>query len=250
MALSVHRYHEISEVDHRILNPLREDQLDLIGGLLGLSPGRTVLDLGCGKGELLCRFAADHGTTGVGVDIHPPLLDVATARAAELGVTDQLTFLEGDAAVTPPPSDPPGFDVVASIGTRWIGGGTVGTLELLRRHAAPGAWYLLGEVYWKAEPPATTRAAYEQGQTFADLAGTHERLEGAGFELVDLVLATEEGWDRYATSQWRNVDRWLRAHPDDPDAAEVRAWRDRSRRAYLAEERACMGLGVFVLRAD
>ena len=247
--LSVHRYHEISEADHRILNPLREDQLDLIGGLLDLAPDQTVLDLGCGKGELLCRFAADHGTRGVGVDIHPPLLDVARARADELGVASRVTFLEGDAAVTPAPS-PPGFDVVASIGTSWIGGGTVGTLELLRRHAAPAAWYLLGEVFWKVEPSAATRAAHEQGQTFADLAGTHARLEGAGFELVDLVLATDEGWDRYATSQWRNVDRWLRRHPDDPDATAVREWRDRSRRDYLAEERACLGWGVFVLRAD
>ena len=38
-------------------------------------------------------------------------------------------------------------------------------------------------------------------------------------------------------------------NPDDPDAAEIRETRDRSRRQYLSEERGCLGWGVFVGRA-
>jgi hypothetical protein len=30
-------------------------------------------------------------------------------------------------------------------------------------------------------------------------------------------------WDRYAASQWLTVSDYLAAHPDDPEAAELRA---------------------------
>lgn len=63
-----------------------------------------------------------------------------------------------------------------------------------------------------------------------------------------MVLASHDDWDRYAASQWLNVARWLDANPDDPEADDVRAIRDESRRDYLARDRPRLGWGVFVLR--
>jgi hypothetical protein len=45
-----------------------------------------------------------------------------------------------------------------------------------------------------------------------------------------------------------NVSDWLADNVSDADASAVLETRDASRRSYLAEERRCLGWGVFVLR--
>jgi len=245
--VSVFRYHEISESSHRIMNPLSLDKLLLLGDICRVGGDTRQLDLACGKGEMLCLFASNLGGGGVGIDIHAPFLSDARARATELGVERAVTFIEGDAA------DPPDlggrFDVVSCIGATWIGGGLTGTLELMRQWVAPGGWLLVGEVYWAEPPPPHVSQKRASGQEFADLAGTLDHFDAAGMDLVEMVLASPEDWDRYAASQWLNVSEWLVANPDDPEVSDIRSQRDLSRRDYLADERHCLGWGVFVLRA-
>ena len=53
------RFHEISEAGHRILNPFTDDKLMLLGSVCRPRPGQRILDLCCGKGELLARWAAE-----------------------------------------------------------------------------------------------------------------------------------------------------------------------------------------------
>src|SRR5689334_18884715 len=141
--VSVLRYHELSEASSRILNPLSGAKLDALGVICRLHAGQRQLDLACGKGELLCRFARDHGITGVGIDIHPPFVAAARARAVELDVADRISFVEGDAGDPGHAGD--AFDVVSCIGATWIGGGLAGTLDLMRERARPGGWILVGE---------------------------------------------------------------------------------------------------------
>lgn len=246
--VSVLRYHEISESSHRIMNPLSLEKLLLLGDICHVGEGTRLLDLACGKGEMLSLFARNHGATGIGIDMHAPFLAGARARATELGVKHAVTFIEGDAG------DPPDlggrFDMVSCIGATWIGGGLPGTLELMGRWVAPGGWVLVGEVYWAEQAPPRVKEKYETGQEFADLAGTLNCCDAAGMDLVEMVLASPDDWDRYRASQWLNVSEWLLANPDDVEAAEVRHERDTSRHDYLTDERRCLGWGVFVLRGS
>lgn len=228
------------------MNPLSHDQLLLIGEICGLGRGQRQLDLASGKGEMLCQYAQRHSITGVGIDLYPPYRAIANERAAELGVQGQLEFHEGDAATYE--ANTRAFDVVSCIGASWIGGGLVGTLALMRPRVRSGGWLLMGEPYLMNDPPADVRDRVCEGGDFVDLAGTLARFDDAGVDLVEMVLATEETWDRYAASHWLNVARWLDDHPDDPDAAEVRVIRDHSRRSYLDGGRQHLGWGVFVLR--
>lgn len=66
--------------------------------LLRLQPGDDVLDIGCGPGTLSVRAGQLVGESGsvTGVDIAEGMLEVARAKAAELGVTDRVTFERGD----------------------------------------------------------------------------------------------------------------------------------------------------------
>jgi hypothetical protein len=109
---------------------------------------------------------------------------------------------------------------------------------------------LVGEPYWIDEPPEPAYAAIVDGdrELFTTLAGTLDRFEATGLELVELVAADHHGWDRYTARQWLTVSYWLRANPEAPDAAEIRQLHERYRREYLTYTRRYFGWGVFVLR--
>jgi SAM-dependent methyltransferase len=244
--VSVVRYHEISESSHRIMNPFSAEKLLLLGSICRAGKGTRILDLACGKGEMLCLFAKEYMVSGVGIDLHEPFLTAARERASELKVERAVTFIQGDAGDPPDLGQP--FDVVSCIGATWIAGGLSGTIALMRRLVVAGGWLLVGEVYWSAPPPVRLRHKHEAGQGFVDLPGTLDRFEEAGVDLVEMVLASSDDWDRYEASQWLNVSDWLAANHDDAEAPEVLEERNISRRDYLADERGCMGWGVFVLR--
>lgn len=242
------RFHEIAETGQRILNPFTEEKLMLLGEICGLRAGMTQLDLACGKGEMLCRWAAHFGITGTGVDISSVFLAAASARAQELGVAGLLAFVQGDAGQYAPPAGQM-FDIVSCIGATWIGNGLAGTLALMRPALKSGGRLLVGEPYWIDSPPAEAYAALGvRPDDFATLASTLDRFEAAGLELVEMVLANPDSWDRYEASQWLTLDAWLRSHPDDPDAPALREWFHANRRAYLTYGRRYLGWGVFVLR--
>lgn len=240
------RFHEIAETAHRILDPLTDAKLALLGEVAGVGAGTRILDLACGKGEMLATWAARHGATGTGVDLSPVFLAAARARAVELGVAERLTFVEGDAGAYA--AEAGAFDLVSCLGATWIGGGLAGTLALLRRALAPGGRILVGEPFWHDEPPAAALEALEIGaDDYVTLDGTLRRFEEAGLELVEMVLADLDSWDRYEAPQWASLTAWLASNPDDPDHDAIRAFRDANRVAYLRWGRRWLGWGVFVL---
>jgi SAM-dependent methyltransferase len=241
------RLHEIAEASHRILNPFTDEKLMLLGEICRLEAGQRHLDLACGKGEMLCRWAERFGTIGLGVDLSEVFLGAARARAAELGVGDRVRFEQGDASAYA--ADSAGYDLVSCIGATWIGGGIGGTVALLRPAVRPGGLLLIGEPYWLSEPPAEAYTAlHAKPDDFTSLAGTADRLTAAGVNLIKMVLADQDSWDRYVAAQWWTLDAWLRTHPDDPLVPEVRAFLEDGRRSYLTYTRQYLGWGVFVGR--
>jgi SAM-dependent methyltransferase len=242
------RHHEIAEAGHRILNPFTEDKLRLLGDVSGVRAETRILDLACGKGEMLCRWAQWFGASGVGVDLSRVFSAAARERASELGVADRVEIVQGDAAAYEAPLA--AFDLVSCLGATWIGGGIAGTLALMLPALKPGGTILVGEPYWIAPPPPDALTAMAMApDDFTDLAGTAQRIDATGLELVEMVLANQDSWDRYEASQWATVTDWLAANPADPDHAAVRAFRDGNRRTYLRWGRAYLGWGVFVARA-
>src|ERR1700759_5072878 len=172
---------------------------------------------------MLCTWARDHRLTGTGVDISTAFIGAARARAAELGVADRVTFIHGDAAgwVAEQPAG-----VAACIGATWIGNGVAGAVELLRRSLRPGGIMLVGEPYWRREPPdqATVDGNYGIGKD--DWLPLPELIESFGLlgcDVVEMVLADQAGWDRYAAASWLNIRRWLDANPHHQLADEMRA---------------------------
>lgn len=233
------RFHAIRESTHRILDPFTDEQLATLGRALHLSAGDTVLDLACGKGELVCTWARDHGTVGTGVDLNPSFVAAARERAAALGVA--VDFVEADASgyVSASP-----VDVASCVGATWIGGGVVGTLALLERSLRPGGIALVGEPFWRSEPPAGGRRRVGE---FSTLPGLVAATRDAGWDLVEMVLADEDSWDRYVAAQWLNVRRFLDEHPDDPLAPAFREELSTAPLEYVTYQRPYLGWGVLAL---
>lgn len=242
------RYHEIAEGTHRILNPFSEEKLMLLAEICRLRAGMKQIDLACGKGEMLCQWAYRYGIMGVGVDISKVFLTAARQRASELDVADKIRFVESDAGSYL--ADHHEYDVISCIGATWIGGGLVGTLKLMKSALKDNDGLLLvGEPYWiEMPPPEVYPAASIEESDFASLEGTLDRIEATGCELVEMVLANQDTWDRYEAAQWMTVHDWLQQNPTDPDAAGLQDWIVHERRVYLKYTRRYLGWGVFVLR--
>jgi SAM-dependent methyltransferase len=179
------------------MNPFSEEKLLLLGEICGVSASSRVLDLACGKGELLCRWAQTFGSHGVGVDLSETFLAAARARAAGLDVSGRVAFVQGDAGAYE--AEAGAFDVACCVGA-------------------------------------------------TSLAGTLDLIESAGAELVELVGASTDDWDRFEAAQWDALTDWLTAHPGDARSDQVRGFRDHARRRYVGYRRRYLGWAVFVLR--
>ncbi len=247
--MDIPRIFNITESAHRIHNPITPEKLATLGAALRLEPAARVLDLGSGSGEMLCTWARDHGVTGTGVDLSALFTEQAIARAAELGVTDQVSFIHGDAAGYVAADK---VAVAACIGATWIGGGVAGTIALLARSLRPGGVILIGEPYWRQLPPTEDVAqgclagAISDFLMLPELLASFRRL---GYDVVEMVLADQDGWDRYEAAKWLTMRRWLEANPEDELAREVRARLSSEPERYAAYTREYVGWGVFALMA-
>ncbi len=248
-ALDIPRIFTISESEHRIHNPFTEEKYATLGRVLRMKPDTRILDLGSGSGEMLCTWARDHAITGVGIDMSPLFSEQARRRAEELGVGSRVQFIHNDAA---------GYvaeekcDVAACVGATWIAGGFAGTVELLAQSLKPGGIMLIGEPYWR-QLPATDEIAQACGvpsvSDFLTLPDLVASFDEQGYDLVEMVLADQEGWDRYEAAKWMTLRRWLEENPDDDFAQEVRAELPIAPKRHVTYTREYFGWGVFALIA-
>ncbi len=245
--MDIPRIFNISESAHRIHNPFTPEKFATLGAALRLEAGTHVLDLGSGSGEMLCTWARDHGITGTGIDMSALFTEQAKRRAEELGVADRVTFIHGDAA---------GYvadekaGVAACVGATWIGGGVADTVALLAQSLRPGGIILIGEPYWRKLPPTEEIARGCLAHAISDFLPLPELLASfrpLGCDIVEMVLADQDGWDRYEAAKWLTLRRWLEANPDDELAAEVRGKLASEPERHAAHTREYMGWGVFAL---
>jgi hypothetical protein len=123
-------------------------------------------------------------------------------------------------------------------------------MALLDRSLRPGGLMLIGEPFWRAEPPSQQAIEGCHAQSRDDyqtLPGLVALFGDLGYDLVEMVLADEDSWDRYCAAQWLNLRTWLDAHPDDELAPELRAELGQAPLNYVRYLRPLLGWGVFAL---
>lgn len=224
----------------------------LVSRLARTSPA-TVLDLGCGWGELLLRtLDAVPGAVGVGIDLSAADLGRAQGNALTRGLDGRVSFLEESAVGT---ARGPA-DLVLCVGSSHVLSEakppqhTIDALRALRRLVKPGGRVLLGEGFWEHPPSPAEIAAMWPGITAGDhydLAGLVDLAIGAGFRPEWIETASLEEWDDFESGVGADVEEWLAGHPDHPQAAETRKKADDRLSIWLRGSRGRLGFAYLTL---
>lgn len=238
------RYYVVAESGHELQNPTSPEKLTLLGRRLGLGPGSRVLDVASGRGGPAILLAAETGCSVHGIEVSPEFHAAAVERAAEAGLADRVTFDCADAAGAT--FDTEAYDAALCLGASFVFGGLVQTIDVLEPAVRPGGFVVVGEPYWRRLPLPADYA--DRGDPWTTLEGTVVVFETTGIPVVSVIASSEDDWDRYETLHWLAVERWLEANADDPDAAEVRAWHEASKRTYLRYGREHLGWAILVGR--
>jgi len=237
----------VAHGDLLLWNPLPVAATSALVDSLDVAPTARVLDVGCGRAELLIRLLARTGARGVGVDASSFAIDLARKAAAGRVDATRLDLREEnfDASRFADAS----IDVAICVGATQAMGGLRETLRTFRRLLVPGGTAIVGEGRWLREPDAEYLAFLDaKRDDLLEHAGNLALARGESFDVVRALVSSQEDFDAYETPYAQNVERWAAAHPDDPDAAaflvRIRAWRA----AYRRWGRDTLGFALYVLR--
>ncbi|MFE7898778.1 class I SAM-dependent methyltransferase [Streptomyces sp. NPDC057424] len=198
------------------LEQAQRDKLELVCRKLGLSPGRRLLDVGCGWGSMAIHAAREHGVSVVGVTLSQEQAAYARKRVADEGLTDKVEIRVQDYREV---RDGP-YDAISSIGMAEHVGAeryleyAADLYNLLRS----GGRLLNHQIARRPRGDETTYSvdAFIDSYVFPDgelqpIGSTVDRLERAGFEVRDVEAIREH----YALTlrQWvaRLEADWQRA---------------------------------------
>ncbi len=241
------KYYAITHRDHVICNPTSEAKLNELVTLMRLNPGARVLDIACGKAELLLRTVERYGANGVGVDISPYEIETARGRAAQRGLRRQVEFIEGSGAEYE--AAPESFDATMCIGATWIWQGMAGTLDALSGWTVPGGLVAVGEIFKQIEPGQACR---DHDPKLAESLRTHHDNVQIGLDrgLTPLytMVSNNDDWDRYQGLQWYAAETYALEQPDDPDVPDVLDRTRKARDRYLDWERDTFGWAIYLFR--
>jgi SAM-dependent methyltransferase len=241
------RFTTIAHRDHVFLSPLSGPKVDQVLSMLELKPEARVLDVGCGKGEMLVRLAERRGACGAGLDPNVDLLADAKTRAAARVPAADLSFhpvsaCDFDAA-------PETFDAALCVGSTEAYGTYRNTLQALAALVRPHGRMLVGERFWRRRPHPDYLAALGAGvDDLLDHPRNVRAGEEAGLVPICTAVATEEEWDHYERLRARALEDYAASHPEDPEAEAI--WRQARRRAEAYEHwgRDTLGFGLYVFQ--
>ena len=240
------KFYDVTHKYHVVCNPMNKVKLDELIELLMLNREATVLDIACGKGEMLTRLAEHYRITGVGVDLSPFFVADTKQKLQERVPEARIEILHMDGAEYKPTKL---FDLTMCIGASWIYKGHRGTLLALKSMTKMDGLILVGEPFWIKEPEEAYLTAENHTR---DMFGTHHEnvLAGEAEGLVPLytVVSSQDDWDHYESLQWYAAEKYAAENNSDPDVPEILARVAHSRTNYLRWGRDTVGWALYLFR--
>lgn len=194
-----------SEIGHRglLFNcPHTEDQLSGFLELLQLETGGNILDIGCGKGELMCRIAEKYDCNALGIDSNSNMIE--NIRPVSKGsvsgiVVDMEKWLRDES-----PSKK--YDLIVCIGSLRQGKQAEMLMQLTQM-LSPSGMLLIGELVWIAKPSKEFLDFLNMKESdYCDEEEMKYRLTNCGLTksyYSDVVTLTE-----YESAILKNIEDW------------------------------------------
>jgi SAM-dependent methyltransferase len=242
------KFYDIIHRHHKVMNPVNEDRLDRLYDLLELKQGARVIDIGCGKGEMLIRLAERYHIKGVGVDKSPYCIREAAESKRKRAPQADLKFLEMDGAQYKPENGEPS-DFAMCIGATWIYGGYRNTIKALAGMTKPSGFAMVGEPFWRKTPSQE----YVKSQRLTpDAFNTHRGNVATGgsegLQPVYTLVSGEDDWDMYEGLHWYAAAEYAITNSEDPDLEELQARVSSERESYLRWGRETLGWAIYLFR--
>ena len=242
------RFTTIAHEARDILGPLSPASIDaIITQVPRGEPGRGVIDIGCGKGEILVRVLRHTGGHGIGVEPNPAFAADARARGQEVLGPDRVRIVEDafDAAAF----EPRAFDLAICTGAIHAFGDWASALRGVSSLVADDGWALMAPAYWRKRPDPAYLSAIEGEESEMDLLPTTlSAAENSGWNVIACHESTAEEWDDYEHTYAANMRAWCDAHPDDPEAAGFRKRIADWAAAYAQWGRDTMGYALLLMQ--
>jgi cyclopropane-fatty-acyl-phospholipid synthase len=211
----------------KTLEQAQRTKLDLVATKLGLEPGMSVLDVGCGWGAFAIHAAVEHGVTVTGLTLSPAQAELARARVAAAGLSDRVQILVSDYRELGSGR----FDAISSIGMSEH----VGTAQIdnyaasLHRLLRPGGALLNHAIAAIDDDERAHGSEFTMRYVFPDgellpLSRVQLAFERAGFE-TDHVEGFREDYSRTLTEWARRLEERLEEAERLVGAERLRVWR-------------------------
>lgn len=227
-------------------SPIAPWRLDRQAAELAATTPRTIVDIGCGWGELIQRVAqAAPDAKAYGIDADQELLERGRVSAAERGIGDRVEFVEyqGEAWTEP-------ADVVVCVGAAHVFGTAAEALRALFPLVNPGGVLLFGDGIWERQPTEADLAGMWPETTAAEWLDLPDLVDAAiatGFRPLRVEAVERSEIDDFESGFLRDKETWLLANPGHPKADEIRAGADQHRAWWLRGHRGPWGFGYLTL---
>ena len=232
------RYSTIAHRDHSFYSPLSEQTVDALIERLQLLPAARVLDVGCGKAEMLVRAVERYAASGVGIEPNRSFIERSRrhARVVLHAATLQQVKLK-----------PGTFDAALCIGSTHAFGKYADALRELAALVRNAGCLAVGEGYWKRPPdPRYLDVLGGDADEFTSHEGNIRAGEALGLRLRFAATSSDAEWDAYEGLYAASIERFAAEHPEDPDRD---AMLERSRGWYASYNkwgRSTLGFGVYL----
>jgi SAM-dependent methyltransferase len=242
------KYYDIVHQRHSVMNPVDETKLERMYDLLELKPNASVIDIGCGKGEMLIRLAERYAIKGLGIDKSPYCARDSEERKRQRVPKADLKFLEMDGAQYKPEREE-SSDLTMCIGATWIYGGYKNTVRALGEMTKSSGFVMVGEPFWRADPPQEyLQSEGLSSHSFDTHHGNVTTGESEGFRPIFTLVSSQEDWDRSEGLHWSATAEYAIANPEDTDLKELMARDSKERESYLRWGRDALGWAIYLFR--
>ena len=234
---------EISTLHLELTTPAAPEKLWTIGQYLDLDNEKQVIDFGCGYGRQLELWGKDFGVSGIGIEIHDHMCKMAVERIKRAGLSERISIHCENALNFP--FERNHFNVASCLRASFIWGGYRKAIKTMKEAIKPGGKLVVGEPYYVTDEIPQELLKFE-----GDLHTEYQLVQisrDEGFDVEFVVRASRDDWDRFASSNWYGLLKWIKENPDHPKRQYVKAHLRKKQEMYFRFQRNLEGWAVYVL---